>query len=106
MAKSISDAETKVGQVTSDIEEAESQVVQLKADLKQHQSDRAAAKAAMAEATAIRKPNLYIWLFEVRHSACDVTLVVIVYASEVDHLAPPSFFSSKALVSYNLVGSV
>jgi hypothetical protein len=54
LAKSISDAEAKVGQVTSDIEEAESQVVQLKADLKQHQSDRASAKAAMAEATAIR----------------------------------------------------
>ena len=54
MAKSISDAEAKVGQVTSDVEEAESQVVQLKGDWKQHQSDRAAAKAAMAEATAIR----------------------------------------------------
>merc|ERR1719359_1893540 len=54
LAKSISDAEAKVGQVTSDVEEAESQVVQLKADLKQHQLDRAAAKAAMADATAIR----------------------------------------------------
>merc|ERR1719359_1366594 len=54
LAKSISDAEAKVGQVTSDIEEAEAQVVQLKGDLKQHQTDRAAAKAAMADATAIR----------------------------------------------------
>merc|ERR1719265_2128157 len=54
LAKSISDAEAKIGQVTSDVEEAESQVVQLKGDLKQHQSDRAAAKAAMAEATTIR----------------------------------------------------
>merc|ERR1719504_305289 len=54
LAKSISEAETKVPQVTSDIEEAEAQVKQLKEDLKSHQTDRAAAKAAMAEATTIR----------------------------------------------------
>merc|ERR1719310_2210748 len=54
LAKSISEAENKVPQVSSDIEEAENQVVQLKSDLKSHQTDRAAAKAAMAEATAIR----------------------------------------------------
>merc|ERR1719218_392896 len=54
LAKSISEAETKIPQVSSDIEEAENQVTQLKADLKSHQTDRAAAKAAMAEATALR----------------------------------------------------
>jgi len=54
LAKSISEAETKVPQVTSDIEEGEAQVTQLKADLKSHQTDRASAKAAMAEATGIR----------------------------------------------------
>merc|ERR1719247_3442965 len=55
LAKSISEAETKVPQVSSDIEEAEAQVAQLKSDLKSHQTDRAAAKGAMAEATAIRE---------------------------------------------------
>merc|ERR1712224_461012 len=45
----------KVPEVQSDIEEGEAQVVQLGADLKQHQADRAAAKAAMAEATALRE---------------------------------------------------
>merc|ERR1719377_89163 len=54
LAKSISEAEAKVPQVTSDIEEGEAQVKQLKEDLKQHQTDRAAAKAAMADATSIR----------------------------------------------------
>jgi len=54
LAKSISEAEAKVPQVTSDIEEGESQVTQLKADLKSHQTDRASAKTAMAEATNIR----------------------------------------------------
>merc|ERR1719258_532578 len=55
LAKSISEAETKAPQVSSDIEEAEAQVVQLKSDLKSHQTDRAAAKAAMAEATSLRE---------------------------------------------------
>jgi len=54
LAASIGDAETKVPQVTADIEAGEAQVKQLKEDLKSHQADRAAAKAAMAEATAIR----------------------------------------------------
>merc|ERR1719316_2527341 len=55
LAKSIADAEAKMPQVTSDIEEAEAQVKQLKSDLKSHQTDRAAAKSAMADATAIRE---------------------------------------------------
>jgi len=55
LSKSISEAEAKVPSVTSDIEEAESQVKQLKEDLKSHQTDRAAAKSAMAEASALRE---------------------------------------------------
>merc|ERR1719420_1669991 len=55
LAKSIAEAEAKVPQVSSDIEEAEAQVKQLKEDLKTHQTDRAAAKAAMADATSIRE---------------------------------------------------
>mmetsp|Transcript_55349 Transcript_55349/g.87795 ORF Transcript_55349/g.87795 Transcript_55349/m.87795 type:complete len:710 (+) Transcript_55349:49-2178(+) len=55
LSKSISDAETKVPAVTSDIEQAEAEVKQLQEDLKSHQSDKHAAKAAMAEATAIRE---------------------------------------------------
>merc|ERR1719405_346530 len=54
LAKSIADAEEKVGQLPKDIEAAEGEVKQLKLDLKQHQTDRAAAKTAMAEATNIR----------------------------------------------------
>jgi septal ring factor EnvC (AmiA/AmiB activator) len=55
LEKSIADAEAKVGAVTSAIEEGEAEAKQLKADLKSHQTDRAAAKAAMAEATTIRE---------------------------------------------------
>merc|ERR1719379_2560562 len=49
LAKSISDAETKIPAVSSDIEAGEAEVKQLKSDLKAHQTDRAAAKAAMAD---------------------------------------------------------
>merc|ERR1719387_2760326 len=55
LGKAIADAETKVPQVTSDIEEGESKLKQNKEDLKQAQTDRAAAKSAMAEATTIRE---------------------------------------------------
>merc|ERR1719277_1277643 len=55
LAKSIAEAETKIPAVTSDIEEGEAEAKQLKIDLKSHQTDRAAAKAAMAEATTIRE---------------------------------------------------
>jgi len=54
LAKSIADAEAKDPALSADIKAAEDQVKQLKLDLKAHQTDRAAAKAAMAEATNIR----------------------------------------------------
>merc|ERR1719183_669330 len=52
---SISSNTAKVPEIQSDIEEGEAQVKQLGEDLKKHQADRAAAKEAMAEATAIRE---------------------------------------------------
>jgi len=54
LSASISAAESKVPEVGSDIKEAEAKNAQLKEDLKQHQVDRSAAKAAIAQATAIR----------------------------------------------------
>merc|ERR1719261_1751749 len=55
LSKSISDANTKIPQLGADIKEAEASLAQLKEDLKQHQVDRSAAKAAVAEATALRE---------------------------------------------------
>jgi len=54
LEKSISDAGTKIPQLESDIASGEAKKKQLDEDLKQHQADRSAAKAAMAEATALR----------------------------------------------------
>merc|ERR1719454_512212 len=59
LAKSISDAETKVPELEADIKEGEAKKQQLDEDLKQHQSDRSAAKTAMADATALRKKRIY-----------------------------------------------
>jgi len=55
LAKSISDAGTKMPQLEADIKEGEAKKKQLDEDIKQHQADRSAAKTAMAEATALRK---------------------------------------------------
>merc|ERR1719248_356051 len=55
LAKGIADSEDKVSELPSAIEEAEASLKQLKEDLKKAQTDRAAAKAAIAEATAIRE---------------------------------------------------
>jgi chromosome segregation ATPase len=55
LSKSIAEAETKVGSLPSEVEEAEASLAQLKEDLKKHQVDRSSAKAAMAEASAIRE---------------------------------------------------
>jgi len=55
LAKSIADAEAKGPQLVAEIEEATGKLAQLKEDVKAHQTDRAAAKSAMAEATALRE---------------------------------------------------
>jgi len=55
LAKGIADAEAKGPQLTAEIEEATGKLAQLKEDVKAHQNDRAAAKSAMAEATALRE---------------------------------------------------
>jgi len=55
LSKSIGDAEEKIPQVTADIEAAEESLKTLKEELKQAQVDRTDAKAALAEATSIRK---------------------------------------------------
>jgi septal ring factor EnvC (AmiA/AmiB activator) len=55
LSKSIADAETKISSLPSEIEAAEELMVQVKDGLKQSQEDRTAAKAAMADATAIRE---------------------------------------------------
>jgi len=55
LAKSIADAEAKGPQLAAEIAEATGKLGQLKEDVKAHQNDRAAAKAAMAEATSLRE---------------------------------------------------
>jgi len=54
LAKSIADAEAKGPQLQSAIEEGQSKLAQMKSDIETHKADRAAAKEAMAKATALR----------------------------------------------------
>merc|ERR1719161_3031776 len=55
LKKSIADAEAKIPEVLADLKEAEAEKTRLEAEVIQHKKDRADAKAAMAEATAIRE---------------------------------------------------
>merc|ERR1719261_1953184 len=55
LGKSISDANTKIPQLESDIKQASEEKAQLEADLEAHQSDRSAAEEAMAKATEMRE---------------------------------------------------
>merc|ERR1719387_1223663 len=55
LGKSIGDAEAKIPQFESQIKQASEMKAQLEEDIRNHQNDRAAAKAAMAKATAIRE---------------------------------------------------
>merc|ERR1719450_2071731 len=55
LSKSIGDAETKAPQLEADIKESEAKKAQNDEDVKQAQEDRAAAKEAMAAATALRE---------------------------------------------------
>eukprot|EP00445_Apocalathium_hangoei_P046435 CAMPEP_0204003730 /NCGR_PEP_ID=MMETSP0360-20130528/17886_1 /ASSEMBLY_ACC=CAM_ASM_000342 /TAXON_ID=268821 /ORGANISM="Scrippsiella Hangoei, Strain SHTV-5" /LENGTH=497 /DNA_ID=CAMNT_0050945505 /DNA_START=61 /DNA_END=1550 /DNA_ORIENTATION=- len=55
LSASISGADTKVPALQSEIESSTEKLTQSKADLKQAQVDRSSAKAAMAEATALRE---------------------------------------------------
>jgi len=55
LSKSIGDAETKIPQLSSELKDSEATLAETKEGLKQDQEDRSAAKAAIAEATGIRK---------------------------------------------------
>jgi len=54
LAQSIEDAGNKVPALESSISESEAKLKQLKEDVKSHQSERSAAKAAVAQAIAVR----------------------------------------------------
>merc|ERR1719311_530424 len=75
LSKSIADAGTKMPQLESDIKEGEAKKQQLDEDLKQHQSDRSAAKAAMADATALRKKEAAAYAKESSEDSANIAAV-------------------------------
>jgi len=75
LQKSVSDAETKIPEVGSDIKEGEAKLAQLKEDLKQHQVDRAAAKEAVAEATALREKEAAAYAKEASEATANIAAV-------------------------------
>jgi septal ring factor EnvC (AmiA/AmiB activator) len=75
LGTSIADATTKIGEVGSAIKEGESKKAQLEEDIKQHRADRDAAKAAMAEATAVREKEAAAYAAENAQALADIDAV-------------------------------
>jgi len=75
LSKSIGDAGTKIPQLGADIKEAEAKNAQLKEDLKQHQVDRSAAKAAVAEATALRSKEAGEYAKEANEANANIAML-------------------------------
>jgi len=75
LGKSIGDANTKIPQLGADIKEAEAKNAQLKEDLKQHQADRSAAKAAVADATALREKEAAEYAKEANEAKANIAML-------------------------------
>merc|ERR1719386_686953 len=103
LGASIAAAEAKMPQVTADIEAGEAEVKQLKSDLKSHQTDRAAAKAAMADATTIREQEAAT--FAALKSEADANIAAATKATEAISKGMGGAFlqTSEAQVLKNLV---
>jgi chromosome segregation ATPase len=98
LAKSIADAEAKGPELASAIEEGIGKLAQLKDDLKAHQNDRAAAKTAMAEATALReKENA---AFETTKTELETDLAALAKATKaIEEGAGGAFVQTEAASS-------
>jgi len=103
LAKSIADAEAKMPELVSEIEEAEQEVKQLKLDLEAHKADRAAAKKAMAEATALREKEAAV--FAAYKAEAESNIGAMVKATEAisKGMAGSFLHTSDAQVLKNLV---
>merc|ERR1719343_161935 len=75
LAKSISDAGTKMPELEADIKEKTAKKAQLDEDIKQHQADRAAAKEAMASATALREKEAAAYAKESSEDSANIAAI-------------------------------
>jgi len=94
LAKSIADAEAKGPQLTAEIEEATGKLAQLKEDVKAHQNDRAAAKTAIAEATALREKEKAA--FDTFESETKTNLAALAKATTAIEKGMGSFLQTSA----------
>merc|ERR1719183_3338808 len=102
---SIAGNTAKVPEIQSDIEEGEAQVKQLGEDLKKHQADRAAAKEAMAEATAIREKEAAAFAAVKEESSAQISAIAKAVAALEKGAGGAFLQSSSADVLRNLVQS-
>jgi chromosome segregation ATPase len=97
LAKSIADAEKRGPELTAEIEASTGKLAQLKEDVKSHQTDRAAAKEAMAEATALREKEAAA--FDSYKSDAETNIAAIGKATAAIEKGMGSFLQSSAAAS-------
>merc|ERR1719453_2934140 len=103
LAKGISDAEAKAGELPSQIEESEGELVQLKEDLKKAQTDRAAAKTAIEEATAIREKEAAAFATESGELKTNIAAIVKAVAALEKGMGGAFLQTTAAATLKNLV---
>merc|ERR1719333_142803 len=103
LTKSISDAETKIPQVTCDIKEGESKLAGLKEDLTTNQADRAAAKTAMSEAQAVRSKEKAAYDKEAAENKADYSSLKAALAALEAGLGASAFLQTQGAQHLNRV---
>jgi chromosome segregation ATPase len=98
LGKSIADAQARAPELTSAIEASNGQMAQLKEDLKNHQNDRAAAKTAMAEATALREKENAAFLAVEAETSTDIAALKKAIAA-IEEGAGGAFLQTTAAAS-------
>jgi chromosome segregation ATPase len=94
LGKSIADAEKRGPELTAEIEASTGKLAQLKEDVKSHQTDRAAAKAAMAEATSLREKEKAA--FDTEKSEAETNIAAIGKATAAIEKGMGSFLQSSS----------
>jgi len=95
LSKSIADSDAKVPTLGADIEAGIAKKKQLSEELKQHQIDRTAAKAAKAEASAIRKKEAAAFAKESSSKTSDISALGGAIKSIEGGMAGTGFLQSR-----------
>jgi len=106
LTKSISDAETKIGELATDIKESSADLDKTQEGLKEDKDDRAAGQKAMEEATALREKEASEYAQFKADSLANIAAIAKAVAALERGMAGGFLQTSAASVLRNLVSHV